>query len=37
MANMTFAQQGPYSPQAGMQGSNAIHKDSNIIRFWATS
>jgi hypothetical protein len=37
MANMTFAQQGPYSPQAGTQGSNAIHKDSNIIRFWATS
>lgn len=34
---MAFAQQGPYSPQAGMPGSNAIHKDSSAIRFWATS
>ena len=32
-----FSQQGPFHPQAGEAGSNAIHKDSNIIRFWATS
>jgi hypothetical protein len=36
-ANSIFSQQGPFHPQAGEVGSNAIHKDSNIIRFWATS
>lgn len=35
--NLGFSQQGPYSPQAGMQGSTAIYKDSSAIRFWATS
>lgn len=32
-----FAQQGPFSPQAGMPGSDAIHKDSNVFVQWATS
>lgn len=32
-----FSQQGPYSPQAGIPGTNAIHKDSNVFVQWATS
>jgi hypothetical protein len=37
LTGKTYGQQGPFHPQAGELGSNAIHKDSTIIRFWATS
>lgn len=32
---VTMAQQGPFSPQFDLPGSDAVHKDSSIIRFWA--
>lgn len=32
-----FAQTGPFSPQAGEPGSDAIHKDDALFRDWAIS
>ncbi len=34
--SVTSFGQGPYAPAAGQTGSTAIHKDSSIIKTWAT-
>lgn len=36
MAFMSLSAQGPYPPAAGQTGSDAIAKDSSIIKSWAT-